>query len=272
MAWATRRFGTVALAVTAAASIAAGYLLTPFLGHHGTAVPSVQRAVVAAPAAVPQHRAPPRAHHARVAPHAAGAAHHRAVVPHAVFAAGRHAAAAAPAVAPVVHPARVVRYAPAVVPAPTVVREDAALRAKLHAQQAEIARLRAQAAADAAAAHAARVRAEESAAAQPQSRPRTQPATRISTSTGTATTPAAGAGNPAAGSGNIPDTTAGPPESGAKTPPSTPRGGWSEHPPLPGPLGGVLGPRDSCTPQGGRVGAVINAILDSGLVRTNVRF
>lgn len=257
LAWTTRRFGTLVLAVTAAASIAAGYLLTPLMRDRSpAAVAPAPRTAIAVPvSAALAHRSIPSPHHVvRSAP----------VQKHA--AAQRHAVYAPPVVPAVPHPHRILRRAP-VAPAPA--EHEAALREKIRAQQAEIARLRAQAAAEAAAAHAARVRAAQ-AATQTQARPRTAPASGPATST--ATTTGAETSRPGAGTANVPvDTNAGPPDSGVRTPPAPPRGGWSEHPPIPGPLGGVLGPRDSCTPSGGRMGAVINAILDSGLVRTNIR-
>ena len=57
LAWATRRFGTVVLAVTATLSIAAGYVLAPsFLPHDARTAAKPAVAVIAAPPRPVAHR------------------------------------------------------------------------------------------------------------------------------------------------------------------------------------------------------------------------
>jgi hypothetical protein len=96
--------------------------------------------------------------------------------------------------------------------------------------------------------------------------PATQTSTATGTATGTATTtmPATGTDTATAtgtaGNASV-DRQAQAPTGdsvGVKNPP--PRGTvWTERP-----MGGpVFGPADPCTPQGGRVGAVVNSILNS---------
>jgi hypothetical protein len=260
LAWATRRVGTAVIAVTAAVSIVAGYFGSESLRHPApaTATRTAQGAAAAAlplakPAARRQaaHHAAPATHHAApVAHHAPAVVHHAAPVAHHAAPVAYHAPAVVHRTAPVVH------YVPV---APRPDREAQLLRARVHAQEAEIARLRAQAAAERAAAHAARAHQRAAAAAAPASAPRSRPqsepaaasqtvtqsATNTRTEPGTGTSTATGA-----------PVDAPVPPSGTRTPPtSTGSGGWNEHP-----LGGTMGgfppipvsvPRDSCTPRGG---------------------
>jgi hypothetical protein len=269
LAWATRRFGTVALAVTAAISIAAGYVFTPLLTRHAAPPqPASHAAVKAAPAAhaaAQQHRVAVPAAAAHVAHHAAPAAPkhtavaapvtHRAAIVH-----PRPVAVIHPA--PIIHPARIVHHAPA----PT--REELALRYRLRAQEAQLARLRKQAAAEEEAARAAQARAAEAAsgarsqtatrnAPAPQPQPRTQSPTSVSTATSTAAGEATAA---APAPVDEPVTT----PNGTKSAPSAGQI-WSEHPMganAPGPLGV---PVDPCTPRGGRIGGVLNSLVGSAL-------
>src|ERR1700688_4944758 len=126
LAWTTRRFGTVALAVTAAASVVAGYFLTPLVTHRNApAQPAPQTKTSAARPAVHRHIAK------TVAP--THAARRSALIP----AAPAHARVAPPH--PTLHRTTVV-HPPVVVRHPN--REAIALRAKLQAQDAEIAALR----------------------------------------------------------------------------------------------------------------------------------
>jgi hypothetical protein len=240
------------LAVTAALSIAAGYVLGPRVMNH-QASPAPQPVVIPAPAAVhhqpvipaPLHRVHPRAHQ------------------------------------PVVHRP---------IAAPRISREEAALRAKLREQDAELAALRRRIAANesaardaqlrasaaiAAAAHSSALHAARHAAAtqtlpaphpQPQ-RQRHAAATATSTATRTATSPATTTTtSTSAAAPNEPvDVPAPAPDPGANPRPVNPGGVWSEHPPQ-GTYGGSHGPYpvgvpiDPCTPVGGRVGIVINTI------------
>ncbi|HEY0613182.1 MAG TPA: hypothetical protein VGC96_01020 [Candidatus Elarobacter sp.] len=231
LAWATRRVGTAVIAVTAAVSIAAGYFSSELFRHPTAAAPVPHPAAVAL-AATAHAKQPARHHaaHAAVAP----VAHHAAV--------------------PVQHAAPVARYVSVSHPRPD--RQALLLRAKLRAQELEIARLRAQAAAEHAAARAARAQAAvhhrlaTSAAAAPQSRPQSEPAAASEPTTGTA------APGPV---------DAAPPSGGVKNPPTSPGGIWNERIPGGGTLGGMspvpVGvPRDPCTPRGGRVGAVMQAV------------
>ena len=262
LAWATRRVGTAVIAVTAAFSIVAGYFGSESLRHPALApvTPAAQGTATAAlPLAKPAARrqaAKPAAHRAApVAHHAAPVAHHAAPV-----------AYHAPAV--VHHAAPVVQYVPVAHPRPD--RQAQLLRARLHAQDAEIARLREQAAAEHAAAQTARAQARAhqrtatAPASAPQSRPQTDPAAGSATATQSATSPNTRT-EPGTGTATGTPVDAPLPNSGTRTPPTnTGGGGWSEHP-----SGGTMGgfppipvgvPRDPCTPRGGRTGAVLQAV------------
>jgi len=276
LAWATRRFGTVVLAVTATLSIAAGYVLAPNYLRHDAAPAAKPAAAVVAPAPpraprdlkrhavtpAPAKRAAAHATHPSATTHVAAAVPTQAAaVPRAI-----HAHAVAPALPhPVVytHPARVHVVAPAPVPS----RETVALRAKLHAQALELAALRKKAAAEDAALRAA---------ARPHSAPRTQPAphvqprTETAAPTATTTATAAQTGTDVVTGASEPMPAS--PNAGVKAPPpSNPGGGWNEHPPMSGtygiPSGGVVfgGPADPCTPRGGRTG-VVQQILTRAVV------
>lgn len=264
LAWATRRFGTLALAVTAAISIAAGYVLTPLVTRHAAPPqPTKAAAVVAAPAPAASHRRAAAPHVAQRITHAApkSIAHAPPARPAPVV----HPAVVVPPVA-VVHPAPVVHPVPIAKPAPS--REELALKYRLRAQEAELARLRRQAAAEEAAARSAQARAAAEASAvrsqaatqtEPASQPqaRTEPATAVSTSTATSTDSVSAA---APAPVDEPVTT----PNGTK---AAPAGGqiWTEHPMganVPGPLGV---PVDPCTPRGGRIGSVLNSIVGSAL-------
>ncbi|HEY0395645.1 MAG TPA: hypothetical protein VGD01_14195 [Candidatus Elarobacter sp.] len=257
LAWATRRVGTAVVAVTAAVSIVAGYFGSESLRHPARApvTPAAQGSVAAAPplAKPPARRqvARPAAHHtAPVAHHAAPVAYHAPAVVH--------------------HAAPVVQYVPVAHPRPD--RQAQLLRARLHAQEAEIARLRAQAAAERAAAQTARAqaRAQQRAAAATapasaaRSRPQTDPAAASATATQSATSPNTRT-EPGTGTATGTPVDAPLPNGGTRTPPTnTGGGGWSEHP-----SGGTMGgfppipvgvPRDPCTPRGGRTGAILQAV------------
>ena len=232
LAWATRRVGTLALAVTAAASIAAGYLVAGFALHRET----------------------PRAVPAAAEPHAVAAQHRAALAPrhshHAAHIVAQPHAAAAVVTAPVAPVApRIVHVAP-VAPEPS--HEAQLMRAKVHAQQAEIARLRAEAteaAAQAARAHAQAVDAQ----AAVRSRTQTQPATA------TATEPV-GSGENAASRTSPLDA---PQPEGGK-PATNTGGGWTSHgaygTAVPGGPPPIWGPADPCTPHGGRTGIVMQMV------------
>ena len=255
----SRRFGSFVLAITATASIVAGYFLMPVL--------TKQQAPPAAPAVRPPVvvGAPRPAGHHHVAGAPAHVIRHGAIVKHM---AQSHAAVRPIPVAPVF--------------IPVTAHHDGALRAKLAAEQAEVARLRMRVAAQEAAARHARAKAAAAASAvraaaapRPGSRPQTepQPQTRDESAVGQSTTQ--GTADPA--TARTSPTTNAPapgPETQRSVPPSV--GGvppWSEHFPT-GPLGprraGV--PADTCTPSGGRVGIVLNAILSRTQVGQNLRF
>lgn len=241
LAWTTRRFGTIALAVTAAVSIAAGYVLAPLVTERAAPQHAAHRAAPHVAAARPRLAAPPVVHHAAIVRHAA-IVHHAARVPHAAIV-----------------------LAPRAVPAPR--RETSLLRAKLRAQERELARLRALAAEEEAAARAAQARADAAIRAQPKPQPQPR-AQRAAETTATATTTV-----PASAPVDVP---AADPNAGAK-PPSNPNGGWTEHPPLPGPYGSIGpvpigGTIDPCTPRGGRIGVVLNAILGNTDLGSHVHF
>ena len=253
LAWTTRHFGTALLAVTAAFSIAAGYFATEL-----TRKP---------PAAAPAHRAVATApiHRTHVATHPRAASRPAThVVQRAAFApsarpASRHAAA--PVV--IVHRAA---------PIHAVSRETLLLRARLRAQEAELATLRALAARQAAAEHAAataqaryaaqaRARVATSSEPAPQSRPRSAPATATATSTASGSAP-----DPVRTTSTPPVDMPEPTNGGVKNPPTSPGGVWTERIPDGGTLGGALPPiivgvpRDPCTPRGGRIGSVLQAV------------
>jgi type II secretory pathway pseudopilin PulG len=273
LAWTTRKLGTALLAVTAVISIAAGYAVNELTRKHEPA---------RAPAAVsvPFHRAQPASHvrteprpAMHVARHATNAAHHAAtiVVAHPIAAARtaathRTISPAQSAGAHVVVHHRAAVVAPAVVVHPAMSRELQAQRAKERARAAQAEQLRVWAAeqhaiAMRAAQRAAQARAAAQAEPAPQVRPRTEPASAVSTASGQATrtdtaTTTTSPLDTAPPSGNA----------GVKNPtPTNPGGGWNERGPIQGTLGGVVGPilgtpRDSCTPRGGRVGIVMQAI------------
>ena len=224
LAWTTRRVGTIALAVTAAASIAAGYFVAAFALDRRDA----------------QEKPPIHASARHVAP----APHHPAVARHRI---AKHAAAAAAVVVvPMITP-RVVHPAPVAVP--TVNREAELLRARLRAQHAEIARLRAQA--TEAAAQAARAHALGAARPQPQARAQTNAATATQSAQGNETATATGASPLDA------------PEPAGGKPATSTGGGWTEHGAFGTAAGGVppiWGPADPCTPHGGRTGIVLQMV------------
>jgi hypothetical protein len=256
LAWATRRFGTVVIAVTAAVSIAAGYLLGPLVLKHDR--PSTAAAVPA------QHRAkavPARAPSAHVA---------RAVPVHVAHAAPVHVAPAAPVVlrhAPVVTHHAAVVYPPVhhrtVVAAP--IPNQASYAENERAMNAEYARRqRAAAAHDAALRQARATATAQQHAARTEPAPRTQPRTETATgvATGSATTTASG---PIEAQGPAPqqpvDVPA--PSGNPRSPVTNPSTVWNERPPLPvGPLGNPAGPvmADPCTPRRGRLGAVLDTL------------
>jgi hypothetical protein len=257
LAWTTRRFGTALLAVTAAVSIAAGYFVYDFSRGHAAA-PSA--AHPAAAAALPLRHAPPVARHRT--PHVLPS-HASAPVAHTASAPVAHLASApvvvyhtAPLPAAHAAPAHAVALSHATVR--THEAQAAPQRAPAAAPQTAAAQLAAWEAA-----HSARHAGASTATAAepaPRTRPRSEPATATETATTTAsstepatTTPTAG-GAPDPGSGG-----------GVKTPPTNPGGIWNERIPGGGTLGGAIGPiigvpRDSCTPRGGRVGIVMQAI------------
>jgi hypothetical protein len=163
-----------------------------------------------------------------------------------------------------VHRATIV-HAPVVLPHPN--RETMALRAKVGAQEAEIAALNKRAAAEEAAARAAHARASAAiAAAHNGSATRTAPAPLPQSRT-----QPAGEVYAPADTADPSRTTSAPvdaplPNGGTKQPPPAPNGGWSERPPIPVygsapapvPIGGTV---DPCTPQGGRLGVIIHSLL-----------
>jgi hypothetical protein len=143
-------------------------------------------------------------------------------------------------------------------PAPN--REAERLRARIAAQEAQLRALQQRVALEEAAARAAHARAAAAARSAPaparapvastEAATETAPQTATRTTTATATAPV--------------DVPAPATDAGAKPPPASPHGGWTEHIPVQyGPIGHVLlgGPIDPCTPPGGRVGIVVNAIL-----------
>jgi len=259
LAWTTRRFGTVALAVTAAVSVAAGYILTPLVTHRSSPAQPAPRSKTSVPA--PSRPAAHRHIVKKAAP--ARVAHRSALVPTTPV----HVQVAPPH--PIVHRAAIV-HSPAVFRHPN--REAIALRAKVQAQEAEIAALRKRAALEEAAARAAHARASAAiAAAHHGSATRTAPAPLPQPRT----QPAAGVYAPASSADPSVSTASAPvdapvPHAGTKPPPAAPNGGWTERPPIPiygsGPAPvPVGGPVDPCTPQGGRLGIIIHSLLGGGI-------
>ena len=234
----SKRWGTFVLALTAAASIVAGYVLAPIAFKHQTPPLAAARpAVVAAP-----HKAPAPATHPKVVVRHAAVPVRHAVPP----SAAHHQAAIAIVRVPVV--------------VPPAHHTDAALRARLAAQAAEIRQLRAAAAAARPAQHRGvapvPVPANESGVTS-QAVPQAKSESASGSEGPTRAEIDAQVAQQQAQSTTTPDgTKAGPPSRGG-TPP------WTER--LPGPLGGIggviIGTADPCTPQGGRTGVVLGTIL-----------
>jgi hypothetical protein len=265
LAWTTRHFGPIALAVTASVSVTAGYFLTPLVTHRNAPAQPAPRSKTAA--STPSRPAAHRHIAQKTAPKQR--AHRSALIP------------AAPVQAHVAAPHPIV-HAPAVVRAPAVYRhpnrEAIALRAKLQAQEDEMAALRKRAALDEAAARAAQARASAAIAAAhrgsatrtapaPLPQPRTQPAGEVY---------APAASTESVSTANAPVDV--PARDGTRQPPPAPNGGWTERPTIPiiygsgsAPLPG--GPLDPCTPQGGRLGVVIHSLLGghSGIGTVHIR-
>jgi hypothetical protein len=236
LAWTTRGFGTALLAVTAALSIAAGYLVYDMRAH--AAAPRAAQSAVAV--ALPLRHAPPVARHR--APQARPLPRHVSTP--------LAQAASAPVVVYHAAPLPATHAAPA--------HQAVLLRTHVPTHQAEPVRLRAPVAAPQTA--AAQLAAFEAAHPIPRTQPRSEPAAATETATATATstepvtTTATAGGAPDPGTGG-----------GVRTPPANPGGVWNERIPGGGTLGGAGGPvigvpRDSCTPRGGRVGIVMQAI------------
>ena len=271
LAWTTRRFGTAVIAATAALAVAAGYAASELRRGQPTALQTAPAPHAAAPAApvvvaplrrppthtaAPAHRSAPSAHRAAsVAPHAAPIVQHAAPVVQHATPVVQHAVPVSQHAAPIVrHATPVAAHHAVAVPVPQPVRHHASATVAVH-HAATALRTAPQSASDQLAAWEA---------THPASRtqPRSEPASSTSTSTATtnATAPSTGPGS-YTGPATPGDQT---PPGGAR-PPSGPNGGWSERPPGGilgrGGLGPVIGvPRDSCTPQGGRVGMVMEAI------------
>ena len=258
LAWTTRGFGTAVLAVTAALSIAAGYLVYD-ISRGRAAAPTAAHPTAAV--ALPLRHAPPAARHRIAIRPPAHAAQQSVITPHAQ---PLQQHASAPVV--VYHTAPL----PATHAAPD--RNPLPLRAQLRAHAAEPAHLQAPAPApqSAAAQLAAweathpQSQAQASTATVAEPAPRTRPRSESATATETATTTASSTEpvTTTATPGGVPDPAQG---GGVKTPPTNPGGIWTERIPGGGTLGGAIGPiigvpRDSCTPRGGRVGIVMQAI------------
>lgn len=262
LAWTTRRFGTIVLAVTGAVSIVAGYMLGP-LAFHPNAPPqaNVRPAVVRvaqhhSAATHPHHAARPPLHITRAAPAPVHHAAHVTATPH---------LRPQPLPPPVVHRRAVVHPASVVtVPAPS--HQETALREQLREKNAELARLRAIAAEEqrqASAYAAAREAAANAAAREAAARADAQAAASAQSSTSSVSTTT-----------TEPDSTTQMPD-GTKHPAAT-GGIWTERPPvLTGPHGGAPYPGgipvDPCTPRGGRVGMVLDALIH-GNVPVTLRF
>lgn len=283
LAWTTRRFGTALIAVTAAIAVAAGYVGNELRRNVTTARQSTapHAAVAAVPVASRHIAAAPR--HPAATHHAAAPAHHPAPAAH-------HASDAHPAFSSTVgghptvvhstvaHPTVVRHYAAPVVAYPVSSRTASATHDAVAVPVARPAAHHASApvtvhhTAPATAPRTAQTADEQLAAwsathpasrTRPRSEPRssTEPATATSSSTRTATAPSTGPESyPTSSTPRDGSASSGVP----RTPPSNPNGGWTERIPS-GVLGGAMGPilgvpRDSCTPRGGRVGIVMEAI------------
>jgi hypothetical protein len=270
LAWATRRFGTVVIAVTAAVSVAAGYVLGPLVLKHDRPAPA---APVTAGALVATPQRPAARHRAKpVAPVRAPAHVAHAAPAHVAHAVPVHVAHAAPVYLAPAAPV-VLRHAPSVthhaaVLYPPVHHRTTVVAAPLpHHATAPAHAVTAQHAQQTATAQQAAVRTEPA----PRTQPRTETATGVAT--GTATTTASGPIETPVSTQQPVDV---PAPSGTRTPPTSPSGVWNEHPPLPvGPYGNPAGPvmADPCTPRRGRLGAVLDtlqrATANSG---TRIRF
>jgi hypothetical protein len=246
-AW--KRFGNIALAVTATASIVAGYVLTPMVVHRhpAPAAPAKSAVVQKARPAVAQKARPPShpdaALRARVRHDEAEIARLRARL------AVKQAAPAAAPVVPV-HSVAPVHY---VAPARHALVKP--LRPVHHTAAAHH---------PAAVSHALPAAAYPAAAPQPkhdvdtaasaQNVPSTVVGSSASTSASTSTSTSTST------SPNT-DTNVGTPDGTKNPPPSTGRGGggWDH---LPVAVGGIILGRtiDNCTPQGGRIGTVLQAV------------
>lgn len=251
----SRRFGSFVLAITATASIVAGYFLMPILTKQSAppATPALRPPAVVA--------APRRAGHHHAAGTPAHVMRHGAIVKHM-----EHSHA----------PVRPIPIAPVFNPAPS--HHDAALRAKLAAEHAQVMRLRLQVAAQEAAARHARAQAAAAArpapAPRPEDKPETQPQPQTRDESAVGQSSAQGAADPSTTRTTTADAPAPGPDTQRSGPPSAGVPPWSEHFPG-GPfgshrIGGV--PADSCTPSGGRVGIVLNAILSRTQIGSHLRF
>lgn len=275
LAWTTRRFGPALIAVTAALSIATGYVLTDRSHAPAAPKPAQHAAATGATLAVPHRHAAPAQHratrpvaqstdHTKAPSHPAPAPHHASapVVYHALpqaatvriapHAAVRHIAAP---VAPVHHAAA----APATTHTSQAVPAPAHHRARTAAPQSAADQLAAWEASHPAS--QARISTTTSTEPAPRTQPRSEPASATDTATAggtrtepTTTTTSVPGGAPDSGRGG-----------GTRMPPTNPGGIWNEHLPGGGTLGGAIGPiigapRDPCTPRGGRVGIVMEAI------------
>jgi hypothetical protein len=292
LTWTARRFGVAAVALTAVASAAVGYLFTTSATEK--AQPKAQ-ALVPAPVAVPKS--------ARVAPHKATAAvvahqpaahAHPVVATHVVPVAAPVAHVAAPVLAPVAAVAVPVVHraaAPAVAHDDAQAAEAARLRARVAADNAEIARLRARELAQTEAARAERIRAaqaiqsartaqvaHESTVAAPSAdvssadarQAKTDAAMQQGVNAAHAALPqSANAGSPAAAGGADPSaaqgsaTGTGPNTTAPQNPQGPTQGGHHGGFGFPFPVGG---PVDSCSPNGGRLS--VSQILIEGVLRS----
>ena len=239
-AW--KRFGNAALAVTAAASIVAGYFLTPLAFHHQAAspAPAPVRYAIAAKARPPSHPAVQKREsvlRATVRRDEAEIARLRA----------RLAAKAA-------------------APAPIVVHYVAPVQPVAPAHHAAVHQIRPAVHHVAVVHHAVPAAHTLPAAAYPAAAPEQRP--QVDTSTSAQTQAAAGPATDTASSTSTsastttsPSTNAGTPDGTKNPPPSTGRGGggWDH---IPAGIGGIILGRtiDPCTPQGGRIGTVLQAV------------
>ncbi|HYW53525.1 MAG TPA: hypothetical protein VE826_06120 [Dongiaceae bacterium] len=265
LAWTTRGFGTALIAVTAALSVATGYVLME-RSHAPAAAPQpAQHAVPAAAVVLPHRHAAAVAQHHTAAHPAAPAAHHASAP--VVY----HAAPQSAVVRTVPH-AAVRHVAPAVVTHAAPVHHAALAPATHRTAQSVPAQHRVRTAAPQTAAEqlaaweathpASQARASTTSSTEPapQTRPRSEPASATDTATASGTRPEPASTTSVPGAG--PDTGRG---GGTRMPPTNPGGIWNERLPGGGTLGGSIGPiigvpRDSCTPRGGRVGIVMEAI------------